>query len=257
MKKFLSILLLSIASIITVNAQGVIGVKGGLSHSGILVANPDGGLIPGFVGGITYDLPISNKLTFGAEVLFSQQGVYKNSNTSQVVPPVEGMIPESLTYGIKGETNIRLNYVNIPLVVKYGFGENNNFKLFGGGQVGFLVNSNLTWDGNVTLAGNETGNDYSEHLPTISGVIENETGVKLPASNADMQAAVEQQEFKKVDFAFVVGASYDFGETPLSLDFRANYGMVDINANADATDSDYMKNMSLQLTLKYSIFGKN
>lgn len=257
MNKLLSIILLSIVSIVTVNAQGIIGVKGGLSHSGILVENPDGGLIPGFVGGITYDLPISEKLTFGAELLYSQQGVFKNTNSTQIVPPVEGLIPESLSYGIKGETNIRLNYVNIPLVIKYGFGENNNFKLFGGGQVGFLVNNKMTWDGNVTLSGNESGNDYSEHLSAISGVIEAETGVKLPASNSDMQAVVEQQEFKKVDFAFIVGASYDFGTTPLSLDFRANYGMVDINANADAVTEDWMKNMSLQLTLKYSIFGRN
>lgn len=256
MNKFLSILILSIFSITVSHAQGVIGVKGGLSHSGILVAEPDGGLIPGFVGGITYDLPISNKLTIGAELLYSQQGVYKNTNTSQVVPAMDPL-PESLTYGIKGETNIRLNYVNVPIVLKYGFGENGNFKLFGGGQVGFLVNSKLTWDGNVTLTGNESGNDYGEYMPLIADAIEDKTGVRLPTSNDDMQATVETQEFNKVDFAFVVGASYDFASTPLSLDFRANYGMVDLNANADATSDDWMKNMSLQLTLKYTIFGKN
>ncbi|AZQ63075.1 PorT family protein [Flammeovirga pectinis] len=254
MKKLLSILLLSVASIMTINAQGVLGVKGGLSHAGILVENPDGGLIPGFVGGVTYDLPINEKLTFGVELLYSQQGVYKNSNIPLQFPSELTGLPETLNYSASGETHIRLNYVNVPIVLKYGFGENGNFKLFGGGQVGFLVNNKKTWKGDVTLTGAESGNDY---MPVFSEIL---TASGLPTSNDDMQSIADQQDFKKVDFAFVIGASYDFANTPLSLDFRANYGMVDINNSGDInsndnTSDDWMKNMSLQLTLKYSIFA--
>ncbi|WP_281614399.1 porin family protein [Flammeovirga sp. SubArs3] len=257
MRKFLTLITVFFGCTLSIYAQGVLGVRGGLSSSGLLVEDPNGGLVHGFVGGITYDVPMNQKFSLGIEVNYAQQGVY--SLTDETMAGSIPMTPDQMldvSYQMTGRTDIKLHYINIPIVAKYAFGENGNFKLFGGGQIGFKLGQDVQWsDGEYTLTAN--GEDASHMLPEAAKAIYEQTGMMIPYTDEQMQAVAEGQEFKNIDISVVFGASYQFGDSPFGLDFRVNYGLTDINnsPDPDLNGKDYMNNMNIQFTATYALWG--
>jgi Outer membrane protein beta-barrel domain len=138
MKKVLIVLFI-IVSTAGVSAQGLdFGVKAGVNFSSITDAS---GLNnrTGFVAGIFLGGKLGDKLGIQADLLYSQQGA-------------------EFELG-----NFNLDYVNVPIVLKYFLTDNFNFQL--GPQFGVLIN-----DDAQTVVG-ETINDIAANNFDISAVL--------------------------------------------------------------------------------------
>lgn len=93
------------------------GVKGGLNVATLTNANMDSRT--GFHAGAFSHIHVTNHFALQPEVLYSQQGAKLPGGATQ-----------------------RINYVNVPVVGQYMFG--NGARLQTGPQVGFLTNSKTT-----------------------------------------------------------------------------------------------------------------
>lgn len=108
--------------------QNRIGVKAGLTVTTLSKSNSVNQSVEysnrtGFQGGLYADLPLSHKLTFMPQVLFSQKG---GDNGKYRI----GMTSD---YTVKQ----RLNYIDVPLLI--GFRPTQRFTLLAGPQTSFLL----------------------------------------------------------------------------------------------------------------------
>lgn len=113
MKKVLLFTTLAVFGFTSLNAQEIkLGIKGGLKFAQIKGENSQkNNRITDFNLGIMAEIPIANRFTFQPELLYSGQG-----------------------------SSVNLNYLNIPLVVKYNLTK--EFSLEAGPQIGFLLSAN-------------------------------------------------------------------------------------------------------------------
>lgn len=101
----------------TLSAQGIdLGIKAGVNFATITDVS-DASNKTGFTGGVFAGIKISDKVGVQGDVLFSQQGAEVDAS------------------------EVDLNYVTVPLVLKYYLTE--NFNLHAGPQFGFLIDDNL------------------------------------------------------------------------------------------------------------------
>lgn len=115
MKKLIVILTVLIGT--TAFSQGLdFGVKAGANFASISDAD-DVSSRTGLLGGIFLGIKFSDKIAIQGELLYSQQGAEFD------------------------EEKIDLNYVNVPVIVKYYFVQGLNLQL--GPQFGFVVDDNV------------------------------------------------------------------------------------------------------------------
>lgn len=108
---------IAIATTGIISAQGIdLGIKAGANFATITDAT-DASNKTGFTAGVFAGIKFSDKVGVQGDVLFSQQGAKFDT----------------------GEVD--LNYVTVPLVLKYYLTE--NFNLHAGPQFGFLIDDNL------------------------------------------------------------------------------------------------------------------
>jgi hypothetical protein len=119
-KNVVLILTLSFLGIFTTNAQHYdyeqyisYGIKGGLNLT--TLDGVDGEMRKGFNAGIFIDYPMTTGFSVRSELLYSAQGVKSKDGNSQ----------------------IKLNYINWPILAKIQATE--NFYLEAGPQIGFLI----------------------------------------------------------------------------------------------------------------------
>lgn len=82
--------------------------------------NYDTGGLAGFSFGLTYNYPVADKLSIGAEALYSQKGY---AATTQA-----------------GRFSQRSQFVDLPVYAKYQL--NSRFNLFAGPQISYMISSN-------------------------------------------------------------------------------------------------------------------
>lgn len=173
MKKIITTALLS-ASILGFSQKADFGVKVGLNIAnlnGYQDTFVDSKPIAGISAGVFAEFPLSETLAFQPEVLFSTQGGEYNFTKGE--------------YSEK--TNIKLNYVNVPLMFKY---KQKGLNVEFGPQLGVAVLGSIRVEGN---------NGFT---PTES-------------TKVDM--------FKKENYSKKIGSRYDFGlNFGLSYDFTRN-----------------------------------
>jgi len=120
MKKIVSITVITVLTIVSINAQDVkFGAKTGLNFAFITGDNSED-LDPNtdFHLGVMAEFKISDKFSLQPELIYSGQGADTN---------------------IDSEGTIELNYLNIPLIAKYYVAE--RLSLEAGPQIGFLLSS--------------------------------------------------------------------------------------------------------------------
>jgi hypothetical protein len=122
MKKLL-ILIFSIATVYTTNAQVHFGIKAGYNHTNFIYSGSGIGNIGSrtdFNAGIFASIPLSKYFFLQPELIYSGQGIgYTDS------------IPES----------IYNNYLNVPVLIKYQ--HQSGLFVESGTQIGFLLSSQL------------------------------------------------------------------------------------------------------------------
>lgn len=133
-----------------VMAQGIeIGAKGSLYFSNISkfkIAETilgDSKALTAGGGAVFAEIPIGEGFSFRPEVGFARRGSkITNLNVGNLIN-LEGIWGTILNNSL--EPRVRLDYIDVPLVIKYKFAtsEYGNAYLFGGPNFGFLVNSNI------------------------------------------------------------------------------------------------------------------
>lgn len=205
------------------DAQVQFGIKGGLNASEINTSSNQEATISGTTqklknfpitgvhAGVFVYVPVWKKFSFQPELLFSMQGAEGQPSQNYVISATE-------TY--------HLNYINLPLLIKYKLPV--GFYAETGPQIGYLLSAKV----HETIVGAAHTNKYNV-----------------------------KDQFKSTDFSWAFGAGY-VSPINLGIDVRYNLGLSNIN-NATATgmasapvQSGTIKNSVLQVGIFY-IFGKH
>lgn len=188
----------------TKNPAVKFGLKTGLNYSSASIerefsndVNPRVGLF----AGIFTNIRLSSKLSFQPEVLYSTQGYNEKYNTS---------------FGNR-DTDVKLNYVNIPLEFQYKIME----KLYieTGPQIGFLLSAKAD--------------------DTYSSIFTNTT---TEQKNVDIK-----KDSNKHMISYTFGAGYSITNN-LSASLRYNLGVTQIDTSSEIS----VKNNVLQIGLGYN-----
>ncbi len=187
------------------NVTTEFGVKGGFNMSNFLSDDDeatDENILYGFNAGVYATLPISNFVAIQPEILFTTRGSeleYDNAFGS-------------------GNTKFKLNYIEVPLLVRVNITK--NFNLQAGGYASYLVSSKVTGDGAI---------DFDEEIDT--------------------------DDLNKFDAGIVAGVGVDF--SPISIGVRYNYGLTTIGKERTIAGETFRapdaKNSNLSLYLSYKL----
>lgn len=216
--------MLAIGTLLAANfatAQSTNPVKFGLK-AGVNVANLTGSTVNdntarfGGYGGAFANIPISSKLSIQPEVLYSLQGTRWNSNTLDF-------------YGTnidqEVEQNINLEYANLPVMLKYEFGQ--GFYAEIGPQIGLIL---AATDKNTTSS-------VDKNIPSAHVIVSNTTDTNIKSS------------LKEVEFSGALGGGFKF-KNGLSIDARYIIGFQDIDKSNIAQAKNSVFSLGLGYTFK-------
>lgn len=183
--------LISIISIMvlaagTATAQHTnIGVKGGLNSFNIETDNSSGfdsriGLHVGLLGHIHLD----NQYAFQPELVYSMQGAKS------------------------GNTDIKLDYINVPLLVQYMF--DNGFRIQAGPQLGLLLSAKAENNSSVDIKDDFKSIDLG--LSVGASYVHTPTGFGIDARyNLGLSDISEDSNVKSTNRGLQIGVFYLFG----------------------------------------------
>jgi hypothetical protein len=126
MKKIILTLIIAVLTVLNVEAQAEIGIKGGVSFASIMGDTPRGlRFRTAYNVGLVAEFETSASTSVQPEIMYSSQGFHYDGGR------ING-------FDI-AEDNYKLDYLNIPVVFKYYYREGAYFEL--GPQVGFLLSA--------------------------------------------------------------------------------------------------------------------
>lgn len=209
------------------------GAKVGLNLSNIRGDYPTGidehnSKIGFHIGGFA-EYEINDKFTLQPELLFSTQG-----NTYGYKDYYGGG-----SYYEGADYNLKLNYLNLPIVLKYNIIEKLSIDF--GLQIGYLMSAKTKID--VTEDSTAPSQNYSVEIDNIKGGIYDFDGTTVQVNGS----------VNRLDFGLILGASYDITEK-IFLQGRYNFGLSKVDKNSTNginTDSWNMKNSVFQLSAGY------
>jgi hypothetical protein len=126
MKKIILTVIIAVLTVVNVEAQAEIGIKGGVSFASIMGDTPRGlRFRTAYNFGLVAEFETSPSTSVQPEIMYSSQGFHYDGGkiNGEIIP----------------EDNYKLDYLNIPLVFKYYFKEGASFEA--GPQVGFLLSA--------------------------------------------------------------------------------------------------------------------
>ena len=178
------------------NVNTEFGVKGGFNMSNLYTDDADDeNILYGFNAGVYATLPVSDFVAIQPELLFTTRGSKLEYNNA-------------LT---QGNVKLKLNYIELPLLVRVNITK--NFNIHAGGYASYLVSAKSTGDGDF-----EFENQY------------------------------DTDDFNKFDAGLAGGIGVDFN--PLSVGLRYNYGLTTIVKDGDDSSDAKNSNLSLYLSYK-------
>jgi len=187
------------------NVTTEFGVKGGFNMSNFLSDDDeatDENILYGFNAGVYATLPISDFVAIQPEVLFTTRGSELEYDTA---------------FG-SGNTKFKLNYIEVPLLVRVNITK--NFNLQAGGYASYLVSSKVTGDGSV---------EFDQEIDT--------------------------DDLNKFDAGIAAGVGVDF--SPISIGVRYNYGLTTIGKERTIAGETFRapdaKNSNLSVYLSYKL----
>ncbi|WP_406843000.1 porin family protein [Flavobacterium soyae] len=186
------------------NANTEFGIKGGFNMSNLYNDDADDeNILYGFNAGVYATLPVSDFVAIQPEILFTTKGAKLEYNNAL----------------LSGNAKFRLNYIEVPLLVRVNITK--NFNVHAGGYASYLVSSKVSGDGDIF---------FNENIDT--------------------------DDLNKFDAGVSAGLGFDFN--PISIGLRYNYGLTTIGkerttvAGTTYTFPD-AKNSSLSLYLSYKL----
>lgn len=186
------------------NANPEYGIKGGFNMSNLYSSDAnDENILYGFNAGLYATLPVSDFIAIQPEILFTTKGAkleYNNAFAS-------------------GDSKFRLNYIEVPLLVRVNI--TRNFNVHAGGYASYLVSSKVTGRGDFNF-----------------------------------EQEIDTDDLNKFDAGLSAGVGVDFD--PISIGLRYNYGLTTIGKErtvAGTTTYTFpdAKNSNLSLYLSYKL----
>jgi Outer membrane protein beta-barrel domain len=192
-KRIISIAVLALG-ITTSTAQVVsseeskIGVKGGLNMSNLYTEDVDDeNVLYGFNLGLFAELPLTGSVSLQPEVIFTTKGAELKYNNAFA----------------EGTTKFRLNYIEVPLLVKLNVTD--NFNIHFGPYAAFLIDSKIT---------NED-----------------------PNGNVNFEQEIDKDDLNKFDYGLAGGIGFDFGA--FGIGARYNYGLSTVGKERTVLGQTY------------------
>lgn len=185
------------------NVNTEFGVKGGFNMSNLYQndANDDN-VLYGFNAGVYATLPISDFIAIQPEILFTTKGAELDYNNVFA----------------SGNAKFRLNYIEVPLLVRVNITK--NFNVHAGGYASYLVSSKVTGDGDVAF-----------------------------------DQRIDTDDLNKFDAGLAAGVGVDFN--PISIGLRYNHGLTTVGKEKTFAGTTYTfpdaKNSNLTLYLSYKL----
>ncbi|BFM44273.1 porin family protein [Flavobacterium sp. CFS9] len=185
------------------NVNPEYGIKGGFNMSNLYSSDAnDENVLYGFNAGLYATLPISDFIAIQPEILFTTKGAkleYNNVFAS-------------------GDSKFRLNYIEVPLLVRVNITP--NFNVHAGGYASYLVSSKVTGRGDFNF-----------------------------------EQEIDTDDLNKFDAGLSAGVGVDFD--PVSIGLRYNYGLTTIGKERTVAGTTYTfpdaKNSNLTLYLSYKL----
>lgn len=185
------------------NVNTEYGIKGGFNMSNLYSndANDDN-VLYGFNAGLYATLPISDFIAIQPELLFTTKGAKLEYNNALA----------------SGNSKFRLNYIEVPLLVRVNITP--NFNVHAGGYASYLVSSKVTGSGDFNF-----------------------------------EQEIDTDDLNKFDAGLSAGVGVDFN--PVSIGLRYNYGLTTIGKERTVAGTTYTfpdaKNSNLTLYLSYKL----
>ena len=178
------------------NVNTEFGVKGGLNMSNLYTDDADDeNVLFGFNAGVYATLPVSDFIAIQPELLFTTRGSKLEYNNALA----------------QGNVKLKLNYIELPLLVRVNITK--NFNIHAGGYASYMVSAKSTGDGDF---------EFEDQYNT--------------------------DDFNKFDAGLAGGIGVDF--SPLSVGLRYNYGLTTIEKDGDDSSDLKNSNLSLYLSYK-------
>ena len=209
------------------------GVKAGINISNLRGDYPDvidenKSKIGFHIGGFA-EYEINDKFTLQPELLFSTQG-----NTYGFKDYYGGG-----TYYDGAEYNLKLNYLNLPIIIKYKVIEKLSIDF--GPQIGYVLSAKTKID--VTEDSRDPSQNYSVEIDML-----NDGTYEVGGTTIQSKASVN-----RLEFSLNLGTSYDITEKIFSQG-RYNLGLSTIDKNSTngtSINSWNMKNSVFQFSVGY------
>lgn len=187
------------------NVNTEFGVKGGFNMSNLYNSGDDvddNNVLYGFNAGLYATLPISDFVAIQPELLFTTKGAKLEYNGA----------------GFNGDAKFKLNYIELPLLVRVNVTK--NFNIHAGGYASYLVSSKVTGNGDI-----------------------------------DFEQEIDRDDLAKFDAGIAAGVGVDFD--PISIGVRYNYGLTTVGKERTVLGTTYTfpdaKNSNLTLYLSYKL----
>ncbi|WP_017498546.1 porin family protein [Flavobacterium sp. WG21] len=185
------------------NVNPEYGIKGGFNMSNLYSSDAnDENILYGFNAGLYATLPISDFIAIQPEILFTTKGAKLEYNNALA----------------SGESKFRLNYIEVPLLVRVNI--TRNFNIHAGGYASYLVSSKVTGRGDFNF-----------------------------------EQEIDTNDLNKFDAGLSAGVGVDFD--PISIGLRYNYGLTTIGKERTVAGTTYTfpdaKNSNLTLYLSYKL----
>ena len=178
------------------NVNTEFGVKGGLNMSNLYTDDADDeNVLFGFNAGVYATLPVADFIAIQPELLFTTRGSKLEYDNALA----------------QGNVKLKLNYIELPLLVRVNITK--NFNIHAGGYASYLVSAKSTGDGDF---------EFEDEYDT--------------------------DDFNKFDAGIAAGVGVDFN--PISVGLRYNYGLTTIEKDGDDSSDLKNSNLSLYLSYK-------
>ena len=177
LNKVFAVVLLTVGITNLIHAQessASLGLKGGLNMSNLYTKDVDDeNVLMGFNIGLFAELPITSRLALQPEVSFTTKGAELQYDNAFA----------------QGTGKFRLNYLEVPLLLKANLTE--NFNVLFGPYAAFLVDSKIT-------------NESSD-------------------GSYNFEDNIDEDDLNKFDYGFAAGIGFDFDS--FGIGARYNYGL--------------------------------
>lgn len=210
-----------------------LGPKAGINYSRINMKpdhiQPDENSLKfGYQGGWVFNWMLSDMFSMQQEVLFQQKGNKIEDKREETI--------NNEVFEIEYEEALTLNYIDLPLMFRFGFGDpyDKQFFINFGPRVGFLVGGNRAW------------NENRKKKQPDDGFKEERQGVN----------SINESNYEKAEFGVDLGLGYSINTGPgeLVIDLRWNIGASDIMNEGVQSETHRMTNQGVSASLNF-LFG--